>query len=349
MNAAYPGKLVSCIATILLAIGASAESPGPASPTDTALAIYAHLTGRTVLRPGILPRLREFDAQQVPAETNSAILFIQRQLARGQMELALDGDLFVRVLPAGWKTALYAPLLERIKAPAAPEPDSASPQAPPGVVDLLNVPLEQALMVYSDLRGRTLLRPEGLMPVPIRFRTQSAMPREMVVYGLTVTLTLNGLALVDDGDKFVQVVPVRRFEDVQARAPKPEPGAPVIDPAKVPVFRPGFNPNAAAVNLQMAEELIAFYARLADRKFVPSEISVQRPVIFEVRTPMTKAELLYGIETLLALNGLVIVPGEDNSFRVERAPAWDEPTPPTRRGPRFGGPPTVSPEKSKGQ
>ena len=44
-------------------------------------------------------------------------------------------------------------------------------------------------------------------------------------------------------------------------------------------------------------------------------------LFFSATTPLTKAELLYGLETTLALNGFEIVPVDDTSIGVRQLDA----------------------------
>jgi hypothetical protein len=68
----------------------------------------------------------------------------------------------------------------------------------------------------------------------------------------------------------------------------------------------------------IADSLLAFYAQLTNRKPIPNAKLGGVPVDFAVLTPLSKSELLYAIETTLALNGLMIVPGEGDSVQLGR-------------------------------
>ncbi len=304
--------------------------PPPArgrSTTDEALHLYARLTGRTVLRPGFLPRLPESIAPRVSADTNSAIDFIESVFATNQIEILRVGQLFAWVLPEGWKETPLAAQLARIKPPtvresaATADEQSLAALLQPGDIDLQDMPLEQLVQViYPELRNRTVLRPSELARVGVRFWTQSSMTKEEAIYALNVMLAMNGVAVIDDGDKFVQIVPLPRAAKVVAKAPLPEEGAELMSPDKVPVFMPGYieepaRPLTAPAN---ADGLVAFYAGLTGRKPAPSEPFGRLPIFLKVQTPLTKAELLYAIETTLALNNLAIVPGDGDSIRAGR-------------------------------
>jgi len=216
-----------------------------------------------------------------------------------------------------------------------------------GTVDFRGVDLEQFLQFYGALLERTILRPAQFAYTPITFRTQQPLTRAQLLYGLETTLALNGIAAVHDGDKFVLVFPVQQAAMIQPRAPRPEPRAALIDPGKVPVFQssnrisiPRLAPKPPTWREQLAQfylkvrtklgyppptppsptvnRLLAFYGKLADRKPLPSGQIGQQLISFEVKTPLTKAELLYAIEATLALQGVRIEPVDAKSIRAER-------------------------------
>jgi general secretion pathway protein D len=94
-------------------------------------------------------------------------------------------------------------------APAA----SASPNAPaeqmipPGEINFQGVDVDQVLDVYARYVGRTLLR-AGLPQAKIVLTTETPLTKDEVVQALQGVLALNGIALINIGDKFVKAVPV---------------------------------------------------------------------------------------------------------------------------------------------
>jgi type II secretory pathway component GspD/PulD (secretin) len=68
------------------------------------------------------------------------------------------------------------------------------------------VDVNQVLDEYADLVGRTLLR--GNVPqASIVLKTQSPLTKTEAIEALQAVLALNGIALVNIGDKFVKVLP----------------------------------------------------------------------------------------------------------------------------------------------
>jgi hypothetical protein len=307
-------RILFSLAMIFLVVRAQAQSS-----TDDALEIFSRLTGRTVLRPGLLPRLEDWNAEQLPTGSNAAVRFIEEAFAKTKVELLPDGDRFVRVLPAGWRETPLAAALAFIKSPPARE-DSLSETnlQPVAMPDYRALPLDQWLDIYSELSSRTILRPAFLPNVAIHSRhliPQRRLTKEEAVYVLSVTLVMNGVAVVEDGEKFVQVVQLPRLPRVQAKAPKPESGARTGDPEKLPKFRPGFSDDVSRPNVG---NLISFHSGLTGRSTEAAAPIGALPVYFVMSNPLTAAELTYAVETTLALNGLKIVPGDGDNFRVER-------------------------------
>jgi hypothetical protein len=164
---------------------------------------------------------------------------------------------------------------------------------------------------------------------------------------MTTVFALDDICMADDGAKFVQVVPMWQRDLVKKAAPRPEPGAKLFDPKKVPSVGPPGSPTLSPppprpVNeVQRIEQeierlrrafydflhppdpskpagqrLFELYARLADKTAVPSPKFDGTGIWFHVETPLTKAELLYAIETTFTLNNLAIIPVDEGKIRL---------------------------------
>jgi general secretion pathway protein D len=79
---------------------------------------------------------------------------------------------------------------------------------PAGMIDFRQTPLEQVLMVYAELVNRTLLRPANLGGPQITLKTQTQLTKGEAIQALDTVLGLNGITIINVGDKFVKVVPV---------------------------------------------------------------------------------------------------------------------------------------------
>lgn len=112
----------------------------------------------------------------------------------------------------GARDVAAAPTGEGGQAPIAPSEPSNGPVdmssvVPAGALKLPALPLEQALMLYANLTGRTILRPSNLPPTPITLDTQTDLTRAEAIQALDSVLALNGITMVNIGDKFVTAVP----------------------------------------------------------------------------------------------------------------------------------------------
>jgi general secretion pathway protein D len=110
--------------------------------------------------------------------------------------------------------ALPAPAPQ--SAASTPEPTSSSSpdgNAPPEkeipgyTYNWPSVDVNQVLDVYAGLVGRTVLR-AGLPSASITLQTQSPLTKSEAIEALQAVLALNGIALVNIGDKFVKAGPV---------------------------------------------------------------------------------------------------------------------------------------------
>ena len=64
-----------------------------------------------------------------------------------------------------------------------------------------------------------------------------------------------------------------------------------------------------------AKHLLEFYASMAGKTAVPQKGFDELPIWFHVETPLSKAELLYAIETTFALNNLAIIHLDEQRIR----------------------------------
>lgn len=78
---------------------------------------------------------------------------------------------------------------------------------PPGTINFQGVDVDQVLQVYAQYVGRTLLR-AGLPSAKIILQTETPLTKSEVIQALQGVLALNGIAIINIGDKFVKAVPV---------------------------------------------------------------------------------------------------------------------------------------------
>ena len=135
---------------------------------------------------------------------------------------------------------------------------------------------------YAALSGRTLSAPLLFPHRRCIWKTTCPLTREEAVYAMATVLALNGIAVVEDGERFVQVVPMRQRAHLTARAPQPDPNATLLDPTNVPSMG---NYNLPKVAMKMerdlqrlqkppdrsAQRLLEFYASLVGKTSEPSK------------------------------------------------------------------------------
>jgi RNA polymerase sigma factor (sigma-70 family) len=280
------------------------------------LDVYADLTHRTILH-GALRRLPVTLTPLMLAEPDKATAILNEELSKQGYRLVLDGEKFVQILPAAEEAARTSPLF-------ADSNPGVNASIANKEIDFTSIDLGTFLDFCGAAFNRTILRSSSLPTVTIALRCATPLTRDELFHAICVVLSLNNLALVPDGDKFVQIVTASATARVHADAPASESGA-LIQPAQVPVVKPPSPRPALARQPETPEptvapatlnDLMRFYARQQGKTFQPSRQSVSHGFFFEVRTPLTQAELLYAIKTTLALNELAIEPADGGTIHL---------------------------------
>ena len=125
--------------------------------------------------------------------------------------LAFTGrELLAQVPPSTPHTRppLFPPPASQPAAPTSAAPAQPDEIIPAGTINFQSADLNQVLEVYSMYVGRTLLRPAGLPAGQIVLKTLTPLTKSEVIQALQAVLALNGIAVVNIGDKFVKVLPV---------------------------------------------------------------------------------------------------------------------------------------------
>lgn len=307
------------------------------------LDVYGNLTGKTVLRPTGLPRLPDTTVANLPADKTNAIVRIEKAFSEQGLEVVQDGPHFVRVFRKEARDSLTNAPLRGAELATSPGTEVLGP----GMMDFRNADLNQVLSIYGFMSQRTVLRPMTLPAPSISLKTQCALSKKEALYAIETVLALNGISVVEDGTRFVQLVAMVQRDQVRTNAPKPESGAKLFDSKKVPSMeasggpRPVPLPPKPLTEAQRLEQeferlrqafydflhgpkpdkhptqrLLTLYASLAGKTAVPSKEFGDRPIYFHVDTPLTKNELLYAIETTFTLNNLAIIPVDDDKIRL---------------------------------
>jgi general secretion pathway protein D len=77
---------------------------------------------------------------------------------------------------------------------------------PAGLIKFNEADLSQVLEIYQELTGRTVLKPTSLSPAKISIRTQTPLTRAEAVQALDSILSMNGITMVPQGEKFVKAI-----------------------------------------------------------------------------------------------------------------------------------------------
>ncbi len=102
-------------------------------------------------------------------------------------------------------------------------PPSAATNAPaeetiaPGMIDFRQADLNQVLDIYSLLVNRTILRPATLPAPTVTLKTQTLLTKREAIQALDAVLALNGITMVNMGEKFVKAMPEAQGNTAGAR------------------------------------------------------------------------------------------------------------------------------------
>lgn len=78
---------------------------------------------------------------------------------------------------------------------------------PAGTINFQGVDVDQVLNIYAKLVNRTLLMAGNLPKASIVLKTQTPLAKSEVIEALQAVLALNGISVINVGDKFAKVVP----------------------------------------------------------------------------------------------------------------------------------------------
>jgi hypothetical protein len=328
-NIPRPLKLISILRLITVT---SLLAPPLASAAT--LETYGELAGKTILAPSALLSLPDSIISELPPDKTNAIAFFEGELSKNGILVVQDGPSFVRLLRSGeWQAGLSNAPLRGAQLRASPSKELI----PAGAVNFPGTDLAQVLNIYAELKNRTILRTRFLPSPSVRFKNQRPLTREELVYALETVLALNRISTVDDGQAFVQIVPMQLRSQISTHAPTPEPGTRLFNPKKVPTMGDWDTPRPQTKlerdlergrkaffdflrlnttrNASM-QRLLELYAGLTDKKAEPSKNYEAQPVWFHVTTALSKSELLYAIETTFALNNVVITQVGNDAVRL---------------------------------
>ncbi len=176
----------------------TAATSGPAAAGTNASSRRIPLRPIGGSRTNMLPPLRS-DSIVVPnipssAATNAA----GTNVSAGPGVIARPGGL------TGAGTNAQGEVVIRPPTPAVT--NAPEETIPAGTINFPATDLNQVLQIYAELVGRTVLRPTTLPAPTITLRTQTPLTRREAKEAFDAVLALNGISMIDIGDKFVKAV-----------------------------------------------------------------------------------------------------------------------------------------------
>ena len=89
---------------------------------------------------------------------------------------------------------------------------------PAGTINFPATDLNQVLQIYSELVNRTVLRPANLPAPLITLKTQTPLTKKEAIEAFDAVLGMNGITMINIGDKFVKAVPTTQAGQEGARS-----------------------------------------------------------------------------------------------------------------------------------
>jgi len=175
----------------------------------------------------------------------------------------------------------------------------------PGMINFPKVELNQVLVVFQELIGLSIIRPSALPAPAIHLHTQTEMTRVEACYAFAAVLALNGISIRATEEKYLLVYATPQAEMVES----------II----------GHDTNKPGTNAESKVELRFPNTQLVQVAQIYAEL-VARPVEIAANTPqpllrfepleLTKAEAIRGLELLLRINGLWVIPNGNAGYAI---------------------------------
>jgi len=168
-----------------------------------------------------------------------------------------------------------------------------------------------ALDAYALLTGKTVLAPATLPALPDSVVPDSLTDTNKAIAAIETALAEKGLEVVQDGPHFVRVFP-KAARDFMTNAPLR--GAQLAPAKGQGLFPTGIIDFSPADLCQVLD----IYAVMRQRTILRSAILPGSAVRLKTTCPLTQAEAMYAMETVLALNGICLV--DDGAKFVQAVP-----------------------------
>jgi mono/diheme cytochrome c family protein len=242
-------------------------------------------------------------------ESHAGVTLLRFRPKKGMVELHVGGtNPIVNLILDGWAASHprgsgLSGFLDRL---------SIALNNAPQKIELTEVNTDLVLFLYSQLTGCTLIRSPRLPAASFDLAFGATGP-ESAAHRLKMALKSKGIATIEDGEKFIQVVPASEAASVRPHSSE-------IKALAGKRSRPEVFPGGVFINFPNTQltEVVKLYADLTGRELDRTgQLPVQDlKVTFTTQTALSTAECVYALETLLRWHGLKVVPMGGVSFKV---------------------------------
>jgi hypothetical protein len=166
-----------------------------------------------------------------------------------------------------------------------------------------NADLDPILTIYSELKGRTLLRSPRLPAISLSLNGSSTNHAQTALM-LEKVFAEKGIKTIPDGEKFVMIVP-------ESEAKAVHPHSPEIKTHDVAGERAELIPPGTLTFLGATVNQVGpIYAELLGRKpeSNPRSTLPNGAIYFQNLTPLSKEECVYALDTLFRWQGVKVIP-----------------------------------------
>jgi hypothetical protein len=169
------------------------------------------------------------------------------------------------------------------------------------------------MFLYSQFSGRTLIRSPRLPASTFDLDIGVSGPND-TARRLKKALRAKGISTIEEGEKFLLVVPESESQTAKLLASK-------LKSSPFAYGRPGLFPEGTFINFPNTDlsQVIKLYADLTGRKLDQTQHlpPLKGTVNFTTQTALSAEECVYALETLLAWHGLKVVPVGNGAFKFE--------------------------------
>jgi hypothetical protein len=192
-------------------------------------------------------------------------------------------------------------------------PVPSRPAAAKSWIHLQNIDFQQAMDIYGVLSGRTILLHPAVARTPFSCEaswTDKVPAKTDIVVCFANSLGLRQTASLEDGDCFLQIMPISMAQTVTL-------GAKDLHTVETEKIEHG----GIYFRDVTVEQAINVCGKLLGRERKNNETSVSGLIYFVTTKPLSKAQAVYALETLIRWNGAEIILNDDNTFSVTKIPS----------------------------